>query len=151
MDDVLTLYRAVAFNWTIAGTDAHPRNYSVLIHPGPRVELAPLYDIASAVFLAKRKRSLDPTELRLAMAIGEQAVIGLIGRSSWEKEARAAGVRSARVLEAVEQTVESVPAAAERVAERARATGIDARFAERFLRGIRGQAEVRLAALRTLA
>src|SRR5205814_1903999 len=38
----------LAFNWIIGGTDAHAKNYSVLLH-GPQVRLAPAYDVASAL------------------------------------------------------------------------------------------------------
>ena len=37
------------FNWLIAGTDAHAKNFSLLIAPGPQIRLAPLYDLASAL------------------------------------------------------------------------------------------------------
>lgn len=39
---------ALAFTWIIAGTDAHAKNYSLLL-AGPQVRLAPLYDVASAL------------------------------------------------------------------------------------------------------
>lgn len=48
-EDVSTFVDALAFNWLIAGTDAHAKNYSVLIGPSGRVCLAPLYDLASAL------------------------------------------------------------------------------------------------------
>jgi serine/threonine-protein kinase HipA len=56
--------RALAFNWLIAGTDAHAKNYSLLL-AGGQVRLAPLYDIASALPYGTHER-----ELRLAMSIG---------------------------------------------------------------------------------
>ncbi len=39
---------ALIWNWLIAGTDAHAKNYSLLL-AGDQVRLAPLYDIASAL------------------------------------------------------------------------------------------------------
>ena len=40
------LFQALAFNFVIAGTDAHAKNFSLLLsHRGAR--LAPLYDLAS--------------------------------------------------------------------------------------------------------
>ena len=39
---------ALAWNWIIGGTDAHAKNYSLLLS-GSDVRLAPLYDIASAL------------------------------------------------------------------------------------------------------
>lgn len=59
--------QALAFNWIVAGTDAHAKNYSV-IHVGASVRLAPLYDLASAAM------SFDPDKLhfhgKLAMKMG---------------------------------------------------------------------------------
>jgi serine/threonine-protein kinase HipA len=55
---------ALAWNWLIAGTDAHAKNYSLLL-AGEQVRLAPLYDIASALPYGAHER-----KLRLAMKIG---------------------------------------------------------------------------------
>jgi serine/threonine-protein kinase HipA len=44
--DVRTFVDALALNWLLGGTDAHAKNYSLLIGPG-QVRLAPLYDLAS--------------------------------------------------------------------------------------------------------
>jgi serine/threonine-protein kinase HipA len=46
-DDVDTFVEALGFSWLIAGTDAHAKNYSLLLGSGPHIRLAPLYDIAS--------------------------------------------------------------------------------------------------------
>ncbi len=48
---------ALAFNWLIGGTDAHAKNYSLLMS-GRQVRLAPLYDVASSLpyWNAKRLR-----------------------------------------------------------------------------------------------
>jgi serine/threonine-protein kinase HipA len=56
---------ALAWNWLIAGTDAHSKNYSLLLS-GSEVRLAPLYDVASAL-----PYKLHEKELRLAMKIGK--------------------------------------------------------------------------------
>jgi serine/threonine-protein kinase HipA len=55
---------ALIWNWIIAGTDAHAKNYSVLLS-GPQVRLAPLYDVASALPYGAHERNL-----RFAMKIG---------------------------------------------------------------------------------
>ncbi|MCP3937217.1 MAG: type II toxin-antitoxin system HipA family toxin, partial [Actinomycetia bacterium] len=44
--DVWRFADALVFNWLIAGTDAHAKNYSLLL-AGNQIRLAPLYDIAS--------------------------------------------------------------------------------------------------------
>jgi len=48
-EDVHTFLDAIAYNWLIAGTDAHGKNYALLIGAQTRVRLAPLYDVASVV------------------------------------------------------------------------------------------------------
>ena len=44
--DRAAFFDALAFNWLVANTDAHSKNYSFLIGPGD-VRLAPLYDVWS--------------------------------------------------------------------------------------------------------
>lgn len=39
--------RAIAFNFVLRGTDAHAKNFGLLLSAGGRYRLAPLYDIAS--------------------------------------------------------------------------------------------------------
>jgi serine/threonine-protein kinase HipA len=63
-DAVLRFADALIWNWLIAGTDAHAKNYSLLLS-GDEVRLAPLYDIASALPYGIHER-----KLRLAMKVG---------------------------------------------------------------------------------
>lgn len=56
---------ALVWNWVIAGTDAHAKNYSLLLN-GRETRLAPLYDIASALPYGVHER-----KLRMAMKIGD--------------------------------------------------------------------------------
>src|SRR5580704_12648103 len=46
-EDVATFLDSVAYNWLIVGTDAHAKNYALLIGAEGRIRLAPLYDVAS--------------------------------------------------------------------------------------------------------
>jgi hypothetical protein len=55
---------ALIWNWLIGGTDAHAKNYSLLM-AGDQVRLAPLYDIASALPYGMHER-----KLRFAMKLG---------------------------------------------------------------------------------
>jgi serine/threonine-protein kinase HipA len=63
-DAVASFVDALIWNWVIAGTDAHAKNYSLLL-ARDQVRLAPLYDVASAL-------PYEPDEhgLRLAMKVG---------------------------------------------------------------------------------
>ncbi|HEX8696716.1 MAG TPA: HipA domain-containing protein [Longimicrobium sp.] len=81
--DVDAFVRGVSFAWITAGTDAHLRNFSLLIEPGGSGRLAPLYDLASAFGLVKRGRQ---RELRLAMAIGGHTALDQIDRDAWLRE-----------------------------------------------------------------
>jgi serine/threonine-protein kinase HipA len=63
-DAVWRLFEALAWNWLIAGTDAHAKNYSLLL-AGADVRLAPLYDVASALPYGTHER-----KLKFAMKIG---------------------------------------------------------------------------------
>ena len=67
-DDIGRFTMALAFNWVIAGTDAHSKNYSLLHAPGSHVRLAPLYDLASYMPYQRDPRS---TKVKLADSIAE--------------------------------------------------------------------------------
>lgn len=77
--DVETFVDALAFQWLIGGTDAHAKNYSLLLAPRGQVRLAPLYDLSSALPYP----DLDPSRLRLAMRVGRQYPLLRVGRAEW--------------------------------------------------------------------
>lgn len=70
--------RAQAFNFVIAGTDAHARNYSIVYAPGGAFRLAPLYDVISDLPYAADRR-----ESSLAMSIGGRRVLKEILPRHW--------------------------------------------------------------------
>ncbi len=84
-DAVLRFLDALAWNWLIAGTDAHAKNYSLLL-AGRQVRLAPLYDIASALPYGTHER-----KLHLAMKIGGDYRVSLI-HNAWPKAALELGL-----------------------------------------------------------
>lgn len=71
---------ALALNWIIAGTDAHAKNYSVLL-AGRQVRLAPLYDVASAL----PYDTLYLPRLRMAMRIGGEDRLDAISGRHWRR------------------------------------------------------------------
>ena len=83
-EDINTVIKAMALNWIIAGTDAHAKNYSVLIGAAGRARLAPLYDIASAL----PYDDFDFQKLKLAMKIGGEYRIRDVRKRQWEKFAQ---------------------------------------------------------------
>ena len=80
-DAVRRFADALIWNWLIGGTDAHAKNYSILL-AGNQVRLAPLYDIASALPYGTHER-----KLRLAMKIGTSYDVYL-QRNRWPDAAR---------------------------------------------------------------
>ena len=97
---------ALALNWLIAGTDAHAKNYSLLLLHRD-VRLAPLYDLASALPYS----GLDQHGLRLAMKLGNTYDLAYIGRSNWVQLAEQVGLPPAEVLERVADLCERLPEA----------------------------------------
>ena len=81
--DVDTFVAALGFNWLIAGTDAHAKNFSLLL-AGGQVRLAPLYDVTSSL----PHDEFDIRKVKLAMKIGGEYRLKQIGLRQWEKFAR---------------------------------------------------------------
>ncbi len=94
-EDVRTFVRALLFNWLIGGTDAHAKNYSLLIGAGARVRLAPLYDVASAL----PYKEIPLQKLKLAMKIGGKYRLRDIARGEWEALAKEARLPFEQLLE----------------------------------------------------
>lgn len=93
---------ALAWNWLIAGTDAHAKNYSLLL-AGGQVRLAPLYDVASALPYGTHER-----RLRLAMKIGGDYRVALF-RNTWPRAARDLGLDPVFVVERVRELAARAP------------------------------------------
>jgi serine/threonine-protein kinase HipA len=87
---------ALAWNWLIAGTDAHAKNYSLLLASG-QVRLAPLYDVASALPYGTHEK-----KLRFAMKIGGDCGVFPQG-NTWPQAAGDLGLDPARVVARVEE------------------------------------------------
>ncbi len=118
-DDIARLFRAVmparvaeeaiwrfldalAWNWLIAGTDAHAKNYSLLLANG-QVRLAPLYDVASAL-----PYDLHEKKLRLAMKIGGDYRV-FPWRDAWPKAAEDLGLDPERTIDRVAELAARAP------------------------------------------
>jgi serine/threonine-protein kinase HipA len=76
---------ALIWNWLIAGTDGHAKNYSLLLQSGEAF-LAPFYDVASALPYGDHERTL-----RLAMKIGGDYHLNPY-RNRWPAAARDLGL-----------------------------------------------------------
>jgi serine/threonine-protein kinase HipA len=78
--DVRRFVDALAFNWLIGGTDAHAKNYSLLLGAKGLVRLAPLYDVASILAYP----DVNPRKAKLAMKIGGKYRLDEIGLAEWQ-------------------------------------------------------------------
>jgi serine/threonine-protein kinase HipA len=110
-DDIRTFLDAVALNWLIGGTDAHAKNYSVLIGAAGRVRLAPLYDVASIL----PYDDFDPMRAKLAMRIGGKYRLRDISAHNWKKLADELGIEQDVIAQRVLEMADALPAAADDV------------------------------------
>jgi serine/threonine-protein kinase HipA len=93
-DAVWRFIDALVWNWLIAGTDAHAKNYSLLLASN-QVRLAPLYDIASALPYGVHEK-----KLRLAMKIGGHYDV-FTYRNPWPRAAHELGVDTETLIDRV--------------------------------------------------
>jgi serine/threonine-protein kinase HipA len=83
-EDVATFLDSISFNWLIAGTDAHAKNYALLIGAEGRIRLAPLYDVASVLPYA----DIDIEKAKLSMKLGGEYRLRYISLHHWRKLAK---------------------------------------------------------------
>jgi serine/threonine-protein kinase HipA len=93
---------ALIWNWLIAGTDAHAKNYSILL-AGHEVRLAPLYDISSALPYGAHEK-----KLRLAMKIGGDYSVSP-SRTTWLRAAAELGLAAEELVDRVQELAERAP------------------------------------------
>jgi serine/threonine-protein kinase HipA len=118
--DVATFVDALILNWFVGGTDAHAKNYSLLI--GPRqVRLAPLYDVAS-VFAYPH---LNPRKAKLAMKIGGRYRLDEIGVVTWGELADKLHLDSGAVIDRVRGLGSQIPERLATECDRLRSSGLD--------------------------
>lgn len=101
--DIDRFIRALAYNFVIGGTDAHAKNYALLLLRG-QVRLAPLYDIASYLPYSGKERGV-----KLAMKIGGKYELDGIHPVHWQQLAREAKLDAARALGHVRDIVFRLP------------------------------------------
>lgn len=118
--DVDTFIKAVAFNWLIAGTDAHAKNYSLLIADGPRVRLAPLYDIASILPYDE----FDLRKVKMAMKIGGEYRLDDIGKRQWDRCARDLKIDQDELAHNLREIADKLPDLTDGEKRRARKDGL---------------------------
>ena len=142
-DDLRTFAKAVALNWVIGGTDAHARNFSVLIGAGGDARLAPLYDLASALPYPGHYAP----RLKLAMKVGGEARLGYIRVRHWERFAADLGLPPEEVLGICGSVAAEVPDRFAEIAKAARSEGSGHAVVDRLERALVENARACLNAL----
>jgi len=102
--DVLALLDYVIFNVLACNTDAHAKNYGLLLSAGGRYRLAPLYDIASWL-----PYSRDHRKDRLAMSVDGTYHIDRIQPRHWEAQARKSDYDPDRALAHIRDLIARIP------------------------------------------
>ncbi len=126
--DVKTFVDALALNWLIAGTDAHAKNYSLLIAGGPRVRLAPLYDVASIL----PYDGFDLRKVKLSMKIGGEYELHAIGRRQWLKLAQDLRLDGDELVHRLAEMAGQLPDEAARLREQVREEGLQHALIDRL-------------------
>ncbi|MDT5259664.1 MAG: serine/threonine-protein kinase HipA [Mycobacterium sp.] len=102
-------FKALAYNVLIGGTDAHAKNYSLILI-GSRAQVSPLYDVASAAPYDQRER------LRSSMKIGDHWRMLDVTNSDWRKVGRRLGISSDQAVAWVDELRDQLSGAFERAA-----------------------------------
>ncbi len=119
-EDAWTFARAAMLNWIIGGTDAHAKNYSMLIGAGGQARLAPLYDVASTL-----PYGFHPRRLRLATKIGGTYRLEDIHSRHWTRFAAEVRLPAADVLDMGRTMAATLPEVFAGIVAQARAGGLD--------------------------
>ncbi|MCU1494515.1 MAG: type toxin-antitoxin system HipA family toxin [Acidimicrobiaceae bacterium] len=119
-DDAIERFtEALVFNWLTGGTDAHAKNYSLLL-AGPGALLAPLYDLTTGLPYKEQLlgrdadgRPLSRTGRRrglvMAMSIGGTASINEVGLDKWRKLAEGTHVEIDQVVGTINRLGGALP------------------------------------------
>lgn len=142
-DDVRTFLSAIAFNWLVAGTDAHAKNYALLISGGGAARLAPLYDLASALPYER----MDVNKLKLAMKLGGEYKLRMLGMRNWNELAAEIRQSEAAVLDLVRSMATRMEEAAKSVQRNLTASGLMHLFIDKLADAIALRAKALLKGL----
>jgi serine/threonine-protein kinase HipA len=104
-EDIDTFVDALILNFLLGGTDAHGKNYSILIGSGGIARLAPLYDIAS-IFAYQEMRA---DKAKLAMKVGSKYRLREITESDWRTLASHLRLDSDRIVARLRSMAAQIP------------------------------------------
>lgn len=100
---------ALLFNWLIGGTDAHSKNYSLLLAGNGQVRLAPLYDITSCLAYPIK---IPIQKAKLAMKIASEYKLHKITADHWRRAAKIWKIDQDLVMQRYDILTKSIPNAA---------------------------------------
>ena len=143
-EDLRTFVKAIALNRVLGGTDAHARNFSLLIGAGGKARLAPLYDLASALPYPGHYAP----RLRLAMKVGGEARLGYIRIRHWERFAADVGLPPEEVLGICRSVAAEVPDRLADIVSAARSKGLDHPVVGSLQQAVTRQAKALVAGIR---
>ena len=136
-EDIATFRDALIFNWLIGGTDAHAKNYSLLLGRGGMVRLAPLYDIATALVYP----GIDSMKIRMAMSIGGEYRLERISLPQWRRLAAACRLNEAALIARIGVMAASLPDLLSDEVRRARAVGLNHPVLDRMMEVLTARAQ----------
>lgn len=135
-DSVRRFADALIWNWLIGGTDAHAKNYSLLL-AGDQVRLAPLYDVASALPYGTHER-----KLRLAMKVGGSYDVYIrSNHNPWPAAAAELGLDPEQLLARVAELAGLIPGAFAAAAEAPAVAALGKELPARLLELVAARAE----------
>lgn len=136
-EDVQRFADALIFNWLIGGSDAHAKNYALLLGGRGEVRLAPLYDLGSALPYPK----LDARKLKLAMKIGSSYRLHEIGAHHLRKLAEQLGLDKQVLIARAAQLAQDLPEHAERERQRVLREGLAHPIIDRLTKALIARAK----------
>lgn len=113
------LMQALVFNYLILGTDAHAKNYSLLLGQNQQVRLARLYDISSFLPYVSRRN-----DCRFAMKVGSYYKDAQIQPKHFEKTARLCEFPAQELTHMVGEMAQKLPDFADEVLDEMAGQGI---------------------------
>ena len=140
-EDSIRFADALIFSWLTSGTDAHAKNYAMLIAGEGGARLAPLYDLASAL---PYPQQIQPRKASLAMKIGSHYKVQQIRRADWEKLARDLRLHPGELINRIGAMADQLQTASSAVATLVAKEGIDHPVVPRLAEEVRANAKERL-------
>ena len=121
LTDIRSFADALLLNFLIYGTDAHAKNFSLLLASNNQVRLAPLYDIASAL---PYPLQISPHKAKLAMKIGSAYHIKKIEPRHWQACAKQLRLPAAALIERLHDMTKRLETRAPIIADDLRQQGL---------------------------